>query len=398
MKLKPKRVSELAREAGIESDSAIIRLWDAGIGIEKRSDKIPRRHMRQARLALGIMPERRSDTEVEFLAAEASLDIEVARDLLVSSGILPKRRLVRVPRHLRNQARETLAKHAEAATAPIKPKKKRKAARIKQQPEKDSLGWKRVGRIQKLGGLTARDVEDIHWILVEDFARTKTPIDPPGVKDEHLLESAVFRPHTGMQDRRKYPTVSMASAALVHALVHNHPFGNGNKRTALVATLVFLDKNGWAFSVEQDELYNFMMLVGGHKLIDIRTGERIADTDREMLCIARWFQQRIRMVRKGEHPLAFRELREILAEFGCDMKFAVGDGNKVNITCDDLMVQVSYSTEGKEVGRKTIHKIRKGLQLDERHGCDSDAFYNKGKRIPEFILKYQKVLDRLAKA
>jgi predicted ATPase len=44
-----------------------------------------------------------------------------------------------------------------------------------------------------------------------------------------------------------------------------------------------------------------------------------------------------------------------------------------------------------------IHKIRRNLELDDEHGYDSDIFYNFGPRITEFITKYRRLLDRLAK-
>src|SRR5258708_1626270 len=71
----------------------------------------------------------------------------------------------------------------------------------------------------------------IHNQLVRDFAESGDPIDPPGIRDRgELLESALSRPQTSIGTTLKYPTIEMAAAALLHALVHNHPFHNGNKR------------------------------------------------------------------------------------------------------------------------------------------------------------------------
>ena len=102
-----------------------------------------------------------------------------------------------------------------------------------------------IGKEQPIDYLTAGDIAKIHWVLVDDFSQSKDPIDPPGVRSQGLLESAAHRPRTALGTTDKYPTVAMAGAALLHSIVLNHAFHNGNKRTALVSTLVFTDRNGY---------------------------------------------------------------------------------------------------------------------------------------------------------
>jgi death on curing protein len=69
---------------------------------------------------------------------------------------------------------------------------------------------------------------------------------PSGVRDENLFESAVARP----QQLAAYgePDVADLAAALGWGLARNHPFIDGNKRTAFVATELFLDCNGYALT------------------------------------------------------------------------------------------------------------------------------------------------------
>ncbi len=83
----------------------------------------------------------------------------------------------------------------------------------------------------------------IHNALVLDFLHQENPIDPPGPRNDDIIASAVFRQHTSIGDVLKYPSVELSAAALLHSLVNNHPFHNGNKRTALVSMLVLLDEN-----------------------------------------------------------------------------------------------------------------------------------------------------------
>ncbi|UGQ14201.1 type II toxin-antitoxin system death-on-curing family toxin [Yinghuangia sp. ASG 101] len=66
----------------------------------------------------------------------------------------------------------------------------------------------------------------------------------PGVRDIGLIESAVARPGASAFGVDAYPDLWLKAAALLHSIVANHPFIDGNKRTGLVAGVVFLARNG----------------------------------------------------------------------------------------------------------------------------------------------------------
>jgi death-on-curing protein len=81
----------------------------------------------------------------------------------------------------------------------------------------------------------------------------------PGIRDEGLLDSAIAQPslkfgggflHAGLLD--------MAAAYLFH-LAMNHPFVDGNKRTALAACLVFLELNGFRVREEETDLADMVL-------------------------------------------------------------------------------------------------------------------------------------------
>ena len=252
-----------------------------------------------------------------------------------------------------------------------------------------------VGHIQdELSYLTADEVEQIHWHLVRDFSRSRDPIEPPGVRSKNLLESALHRVHTSLGGEAKYPTVPMAAAAYLHAIIGNHAFHNGNKRTALVATLVFLDLNGFVLVVEQDDLYEYMLDIAKHGIVDKREEEALADN--EMVEIARWIHRSARPVSNQERVLKFRELRVLLERYDCVLHHAMR-GNRMNIRRGDYQTQIHYRNEGSDVMRDTIRKVRTDLRLTDADGYDSTIFYNMDERIPSFIHTYRRTLDRLAK-
>jgi len=76
-----------------------------------------------------------------------------------------------------------------------------------------------------------------------------------GVRDEGLLESALARPKQLLTYGDPPPDLCDLAAALAHGLARNHPFVDGNKRTAAVACETFLEMNGATLEAEDLELY-----------------------------------------------------------------------------------------------------------------------------------------------
>jgi death-on-curing protein len=74
-----------------------------------------------------------------------------------------------------------------------------------------------------------------------------------GVRDPGLLEAALFRPQTGY-----YADIIEEAAALWESLAQNHPFIDGNKRTAFAVTYTFLAINGAQITADADTTYVFI--------------------------------------------------------------------------------------------------------------------------------------------
>ncbi|MFA5786259.1 MAG: type II toxin-antitoxin system death-on-curing family toxin [Actinomycetota bacterium] len=68
-----------------------------------------------------------------------------------------------------------------------------------------------------------------------------------------LLESALARPQQTVFGEDAYPSIHEKAAALMESLIRNHPFLDGNKRTAVIATLIFYGFNGmWLEALQED--------------------------------------------------------------------------------------------------------------------------------------------------
>ena len=76
-----------------------------------------------------------------------------------------------------------------------------------------------------------------------------------GLRDLELLRSAIAMPETTFDGEYLHPSVFEMAAAYLFHIAHNHPFVDGNKRTALICALVFLGLNGERLDADSDELY-----------------------------------------------------------------------------------------------------------------------------------------------
>lgn len=86
-----------------------------------------------------------------------------------------------------------------------------------------------------------------------------------GIRDLSLLESAVHRLQVSFMGEDLYPNIFDKAAALIHSLVLNHPFIDGNKRTGTIAGAGFLHFNGWDLKVSQKEIEEISLNVESKK-------------------------------------------------------------------------------------------------------------------------------------
>ena len=76
-----------------------------------------------------------------------------------------------------------------------------------------------------------------------------------GLRDQGMLESALARPKNIWVYAETLPSLSRLAAAYAFGIASNHPFVDGNKRTALVVSFAFLDVNGWEVVATQEDAY-----------------------------------------------------------------------------------------------------------------------------------------------
>ena len=103
--------------------------------------------------------------------------------------------------------------------------------------------------------LSVEQVERIHERQIEVFGGAS------GLRDRGSLEAAAARPSMTFGGEDLYPDLASKSAALLHSLVANHAFVDGNKRVGVATAEVFLLVNGWQILATDEDLEKLTLQV-----------------------------------------------------------------------------------------------------------------------------------------
>lgn len=103
--------------------------------------------------------------------------------------------------------------------------------------------------------------ERVEYLSLEDVLSLAAALGVGPVRDLGLLDSACHRPRSRFMGQEAYPTLSAKAAALMHSLALNHALLDGNKRLALLGTVVFLRINGYRLALTDDEAFDLTLAV-----------------------------------------------------------------------------------------------------------------------------------------
>lgn len=294
--------------------------------------------------------------------------------------------------------------------------------------------------------LSINDVLGIHEYVVDFFA-DEDPVYP-GVRSEDLLASAVQRPLVGCPSTPKYPDTYLAVATLTYGLTKNHPFMDGNKRTAVIAMLAFLDlwKLQFIANVDDTDLYHLMIALTENKIhfftknykkkihinvdyyylsarktmrlpVNAETLKKVLrqdyleDMDLSVYLLARWLHRYTRRRDMRDRRVTLRELQQILKKFDAEL-------NKVDGTTYEVIRTYEQRKRGwlglrswREQKQMTCYRLHVGgknrlIGIDQikglRKACGLDVydyhtFY--GDRAPAdyFLIEHAQVLKKLSR-
>jgi death-on-curing protein len=119
--------------------------------------------------------------------------------------------------------------------------------------------------------LTVEIVREIHQAAIRDFGGSD------GIRENALLESAVAAPQATFGGKSIYASLTEIAAAYLYYLCRNHPFLDGNKRTALGACLVFLRLNGVETKPDGPEWEQLVLDVAASRIDREETTKRLGN-------------------------------------------------------------------------------------------------------------------------
>ena len=115
--------------------------------------------------------------------------------------------------------------------------------------------------------LTVQDIYELHRELEDAFVLSS------GVRDKNLLASAVNTPFQTFMGNDLYPSIYDKAAQLCYGIANNHPFTDGNKRTALHSMYVYLIINGFDIMATQQDVENMIIDVASGNMTNVELAQ-----------------------------------------------------------------------------------------------------------------------------
>ena len=123
---------------------------------------------------------------------------------------------------------------------------------------------------------TVQDIYELNTQLENAFVLSS------GVRDENLLASAVNTPFQTFMGNDLYPSIYDKAAQLCYGIANNHPFTDGNKRTALHSMYVYLIINGFDITATQQDVENMIIDVAAGNMTNTELAQWLRENTVEI--------------------------------------------------------------------------------------------------------------------
>ncbi len=257
--------------------------------------------------------------------------------------------------------------------------------------------------------VTVEDVLCAHYLLCDYFIEEGEPIAMVGPRDDALLVSAVSRQQTGYGGIYKWKPGVQQVASLFYGLIKNHPFHDGNKRTALLIALYHLEICKLLPTAKQRPFETLAVRTAANTLHKYAHPELREDTaDGRVLFIAEWLRRNTRRTDKRTYRITYNQLQSILNQHGFGLEKP--SHNHINVVRYDnvreglfrrqrqktvRLAQVGFPGYTKEVGAAALKTVRQACGLTHDKGYDSQVFFKDATPLAAIISRYSHTLARL---
>jgi death-on-curing protein len=103
--------------------------------------------------------------------------------------------------------------------------------------------------------LSLEEILRLHFQVVEDFGGSH------GIRDEGRLKSLVAAPRQEVFGAEQYPDAFEKAAVYMRNVIGDHPFVDGNKRTAVTIAGIFLMRNGYRIAATPRQIEDFAVQI-----------------------------------------------------------------------------------------------------------------------------------------
>ncbi len=262
--------------------------------------------------------------------------------------------------------------------------------------------------------VTTEEVLRAHFLIANHFYLEGQGLGGIGPRDIRLLQSAIHRQAVAFGGSKKWDDRFDLCATLLFGLVKNHPFYDGNKRTAFLTALYHLHRFGRCPSVSEDEFENLTVDIADNALGKFKRYQELVKSrvpDPEVRFISRFLRKNTRIIDKNHYTVTYRELEPILKRYGFSLSNP--HGNHIDITKTekrrpilglfgrehDVTVklgQIGFPRWTAQVGKGALKTVREVTGLTADKGVDSASFFYGLDPMQTLITTYHEPLMRLA--
>jgi death-on-curing protein len=267
------------------------------------------------------------------------------------------------------------------------------------------------------------EVLDAHFLIVDYFVAKGYGLGGIGPRSLDLLHSAVARQFTCFEGTNKWKNPFEICATLLFGLIKNHPFYDGNKRSALLSSLLLLQKNKKLIKLPQRKLDAMVLAIAEDKVAGFlgvnfsrrkRDGgdESLRDDDATIKLIAEYLRKNTRTRDDSRRTVTFSDLNRILNRYGFSLESPSGNFiNIVRVVPEKpggvwgfgakkeqriYLAQVGFPGWKDQVSKAALKTIRETVKMTSKEGCDTKVFFDGAEPLNSLISEYSMPLHRLA--
>ena len=271
--------------------------------------------------------------------------------------------------------------------------------------EREHGRWQaKIGNEPAVGGnvLSVREVLKAHFLVANFFATEGDGLGGLGPRDGgHLLNSALSRQFVEFNGTRKWTDDIQIAATALFGLVKNHPFHDGNKRTALLSVLHLLEKQGRMASVDKRQFESLVVMIAANRFqrdhLHAHLRADYSRDDADVRYIASRLQAMTRRIDRAHHPVTYQQLNGLIRKHG--FEFRRPNNNRIDVVrIDDeqAIYRIGFHSMTKQISRKDLKSVRKACNLLESDGVDGKMFFEGTESMDFLLSEYASSLRKLA--